>query len=135
MKTLKLLAVLVCFAALAIASSHENEYKTGTLISWGAGGENCAGISVGRSLSVGTVNCNPGGDTLYKIASEGHQYTLTRGDDQEGMIHSVSDPLRQLLPNAEFKFRIDKKHKFFFVLWSKDNGRPKETKYTIRGLQ
>lgn len=78
---LLLLAALVC-AGLALAAD-KPEYKTGTLISWGAGGENCAGLGIGKSVTLGKVNCNPGGDTLYKVASEGHQYILTRGADNE----------------------------------------------------
>jgi hypothetical protein len=134
--TMKLLLVIVLVSSsLALAASHEVEYQTGKLISWGAGGENCAGLSVGRSVSVGKVNCNPGGDTLYKVSVAGHQYTLTRGTEDEGMVHDKSDPLRQLVPDAEFKFRIDLKKKYFLVPWTTDKGKTKETKYTVRGVE
>lgn len=130
------IALLVACTTLSPAESHPaSDYKLGTMISWGAGGENCSGLSVGKTVALGSVNCNPGGDTLYRISSDGHEFTLTRGSDDEGMLHSTADPLRKLLPKDEFKYRIDKKRKFFFVLSSNDDGKSKETKYTIRGVQ
>lgn len=51
------------------------------------------------------------------------------------MMHGRSDPLRQLLPNDEFKYRIDSKRKYLLVLWTTDKGKTKQTKYTIRGVE
>lgn len=118
-----------------VAARSESDYKTGALVSWGSGGEHCNGVSLGRSVAVGSVNCNLGGDILYKVTSEGREYTLTRGDDNEGLLHSTADPLRSLVPKSEFKYRIDKKQKFMWVVDIKDDGKTKETKYTIRGVE
>jgi hypothetical protein len=131
----RLLLWLFLFAAsqIAFARHQDSDYKTGTLISWGAGGSNCSGVAVGtKSVGVASTTCNPGGDNLYRVTIEGHEYQLSLGDDSGGgILDKHPDPLRQLLPADKFQYRIDGKRAHMFVV--EKNG--KEAKYTIRGVQ
>lgn len=104
------------------------EYKTGTLISWAAGGTKCSGVNVAH---MSAANCNPGGDNLYRVTIEGYEYQLTRGDQNEGLLDKKADPLRSLLPADKFQCRVDRKKAKLWVVEKNS----KEAKYTIRGVQ
>ena len=112
---IRFLAYFVLLAAcrLALAGHSDAEYKTGTLISWAAGGTKCSGVAVAH---MSAANCNPGGDNLYRVTIEGHEYQLTRGDQNEGLLDKKPDPLRSLLPADKFQYRIERQKAKLWVL-------------------
>lgn len=116
------LSILLLSAMLCAAASKQTEYSTGTLLSWSHGAVNC-------SKAFGETNCNPGGDTVYRVSGEGMEYTLIRDTSGQGLLDKHADPLRKLLPKAQFKYRFDSKQRFI-VMWEKD-GKQHETRYKI----
>lgn len=58
---------------------------------------------------------------------------MTKNAEHSGILDNKADPLRKLLPNAQFKYRLDEKENFW-VVWHK-NAKPKETKYPVRGTK
>lgn len=122
-----LLILSVTPFALA-ASQKDADYKVGTMVSWAAG--NCGAV---RMADIASVNCKAGGTIIYQVSGGGNEYTLTKNEDHSGILDSKADPLKKLMPKAEFKYRVDDKGNFW-VLWLR-NDKPKETKYSIRGMK